>query len=634
MTLKKRVLGTAGHIDHGKTSLVRALTGIDCDRLPEEKRRGITIDLGFASWITEEFQIGFVDVPGHERFVKNMLAGIGGIDAALLVVAADESLKPQTREHFAICKLLQIPTGLVAITKSDLVEDDILEIVRLEVEELTRGSFLHKRPIIPVSSTTGAGIPELREAILGVLRDTAERDTAGRLFRLPIDRAFSLKGFGSIVTGTTVSGSVRSDQSLAIMPGPAASRVRSIQVHGQNRESANAGERTSINLPDVELDSLHRGQQLVAANTLRESQVLTVELELLPDVKPLKNQSRIRFHHFSSELLGNIRILSAEGDTVGPGETAFVQIRLESPVVAVSGDRFVIRRYSPQVTIGGGRILDPYLPKMSPGTRKSLLRSFADGSMVERLELRSKLEGVRGITAADMVASTGRRVDDILQEVRKEAPKTLMSIGTGASTRWFHRDEIGALEKRAMDFVRRFFSENRTAASLPKSELIQKLLPADLDGASTEFLLRHLEKEKILEIHGDDIDVPGRAKRLSGIEGDLARQIEVRFAEAGLKPPPVSELIKTINQKPKVIEGVVGYLVKTGTLLRLAEGVYMHKDAAAAAKGDLQSHRGEQIEIGWFKDFFSLSRKIAIPLLEYFDRQGVTKRMGDSRMIL
>lgn len=634
MTLKKRVLGTAGHIDHGKTTLVRALTGVDCDRLPEEKRRGITIDLGFASWVTEEFQIGFVDVPGHERFVKNMLAGIGGIDAALLVVAADESLMPQTREHFAICKLLRIPTGLVAITKSDLVDEDILEIVRLEIEELTRGSFLDGRPIVPVSSTTGSGIPELREAILRVLGETGERDTAGRLFRLPIDRAFSLKGFGSIVTGTTVSGTVRSDQSLAILPGLLTSRVRSIQVHGEDRESASAGERTSINLPDVELDSLHRGQQLVAANTLRESQVLTVELELLPGVKPLKNHSRIRFHHFSSELLGSLRILSAEGGSLEPGQKTFVQLRLEAPVVAVSGDRFVIRRYSPQTTIGGGTILDAHLPKMSPGTRKSLLQNFAAGSFVQRLEIRSKLEGVRGITAADMVASTGRRADDILQEMKKEAPKTLQSIGTGAATRWFHIDEIASLEKRAMEFIQRFFTENRTAASLPKSELIQKLLPTSIEPASAEFLLRHLEKEKILEIHGDDIDVPGRAKRLSGVEGDLARQIEARFAEAGLKPPPVSELINTIKQKPKVIEGVVGYLVKTGTLIRLAEGVYLHKSAAAEARERLQAHRGEQIEIGWFKDFFSLSRKIAIPLLEYFDRQGVTKRQADSRTIL
>jgi selenocysteine-specific elongation factor len=361
--------------------------------------------------------------------------------------------------------------------------------------------------------------------------------------------------------------------------------------------------------------------------------VLTVELELLPDVKPLKNQTRIRFHHFSSELLGNLRILSG-GDTLAPGEKAFVQLRLESPVVAVSGDRFVIRRYSPQLTIGGGRILDPHLPKMSVGTRQSFLEGFGDASLVEKLEIRSKLEGVRGITAADVVASTGWRVEDILQEVKKNAPKTLLTIGNGAATRWFHRDEIAALENRAMEFVQKFFTENRTAASLPKSELIQKLLPPGLDGASTEFLLRHLEKEKIIEIHGDDIDVPGRSKRLSGVEGDLARQIEQRFAEAGLKPPPVSELINSIQQKPKVIEGVVGYLVKTGTLIRLAEGVYLHKDAAAAARDQLQAHRGKQIEIQWFKDFFTLSRKIAIPLLEFFDRQGVTKRQGDLRTIL
>ena len=309
MPRKKRVVGTAGHIDHGKTALVRALTGVDTDRLPEEKKRGITIDLGFASWFTDDYQIGFIDVPGHERFVKNMLAGVGGIDSALLVVAADESIKPQTREHFAICRLLDIKTGVVAITKRDLVDDDILDLVRLEIEELVAGSFLAGKPIVPVSSVTGAGLDDLRRALLSSVAEVEDRDATTRVFRLPIDRVFTMKGFGSVITGTTYAGRLNIDTDVEVLPGGKRSRARNIQVHGEARDYASAGERTSVNLPDIDLDQLHRGQQLVTPNTLRTSQVITARLDLLPDAKPLKEQTRIRFHHLSAELLGSIRFV-------------------------------------------------------------------------------------------------------------------------------------------------------------------------------------------------------------------------------------------------------------------------------------------------------------------------------------
>ncbi len=386
MPRKKRVVGTAGHIDHGKTALVKALTGVDTDRLPEEKRRGITIDLGFASWFTDEYQIGFVDVPGHERFVKNMLAGVGGIDSVLLVIAADESIKPQTREHFAICKILGIRSGVVAITKSDLADREMVELVRLEIEELVAGSFLAGKPIVPVSSVTGAGLDDLRQAILGSVAEVDDRDATTRVFRLPIDRVFTMKGFGSVITGTTFSGRLNVDSEVEVLPGGLRSRARSIQVHGEPRDFASAGERTSVNLPDVELDQLHRGQQVLTPNTLRPSQIITARLDLLPDSKPLKEQTRIRFHHLADELLGSIRFVDETGAELGPGGSAFVQIRLESPVVAVSGDRFVIRRYSPAFTIGGGTIIDAHLPKLRRNTRAELLRTLAEGTLVERVE--------------------------------------------------------------------------------------------------------------------------------------------------------------------------------------------------------------------------------------------------------
>jgi len=615
MARKKRVVGTAGHIDHGKTSLVRALTGVDTDRLPEEKRRGITIDLGFASWFTDDYQIGFIDVPGHERFVKNMLAGVGGIDSALLVVAADESIKPQTREHFAICKLLGIPTGLVAITKSDLVDADIIELVRLEVEELVAGSFLEGKPIVPVSATTGAGLDDIRRAILESVASVDDRDATRRVFRLPIDRVFTMKGFGSVITGTTYSGRVEVESEVEALPGGDRSRARAIQVHGEARDVASAGERTSINLADIPLERLHRGQQLVTPNTLRTSQVITARLDLLEDAKPLKEHTRIRFHHLASELLGTLRFVDDTEGELKPGHGAYVQFRLESPVVAVAGDRFVIRRYSPAFTIGGGTILDAHLPKLSRGTRSEILDTLAHGSLAEKVDLMTKLAGIRGITIDEVQARTGLTVAALRKQL--------------GEIKRIHPDVLADFRRRSIEFLDHYFKTSKMALNVPKGEFVQKLAPFNAD-----FLLRDLEREKIIVVQGDALDIPGRSKTLGGAEGELARAIEKRFADAALQPPPVSEIINERTYKPKMIEGVIGFLVKQGTLVRLAEGIYVHRDSLAAAREKMATKKGEMIDVGQFKDFFGLSRKIAIPLLEYFDREGVTKRIGDSRRVL
>jgi selenocysteine-specific elongation factor len=629
MPRKKRVVGTAGHIDHGKTTLVRALTGIDTDRLPEEKRRGITIDLGFASWRTDDYQIGFIDVPGHERFVKNMLAGVGGIDSVLLVVAGDESVKPQTREHFAICRLLGIQTGIVAITKSDLVERDILELVKLEVEELVAGSFLEGKPIVPVSSTMGNGLDELKRALLDSVASVGDRDAKTRVFRLPIDRVFTMKGFGPVITGTTWSGSLPVESEVEVLPGGDRSRARAVQVHGESRDEAVAGERTSMNLPDISLDQLHRGQQVIAPSTLRTSQVITAKLELLPDAKPLKEQTRIRFHHLASELLGSTRFVDDTEGELRPGEGAYVQIRLESPVVAVAGDRFVIRRYSPALTIGGGVILDAHLPKLSRGTRAEILSTLSDGSLAQRVELMAKLAGLRTLTIEEVQARTAIRVDALRKEIG--AVQHLARVSEG---RWLHADVLRDFRRRSIEFLDRFFKSNKMAVSVPKGEFVQKLLPPGADAALVGFLLSDLSQEKIISVQGDSLDIPGRSKTLGGAEGELARAIEQRFHLAGLQPPPVSDLINTIPQKPKTIEGVVSFLVKQGTLVRLADGVYVHREALESARTRLAVRKGETIDVGAFKELFGLSRKIAIPLLEWFDREGVTRRTGDARLVL
>ncbi len=364
--MKHIVVGTAGHIDHGKSALVMALTGTDPDRLKEEKERGITIDLGFAHWRTAGLTVAFVDVPGHERFVKNMLAGVGGIDAVLLVVAADESIMPQTREHFDICRLLHVPTGIVAVTKSDLVDADTLDLVKLEIRELLRGSFLELAPMIAVSSRTGAGLDELRGALADLGDRVTGRSSRGSA-RLPIDRAFSVKGFGTVVTGTMASGSLRVDDELAVLPRALRVKIRGLQVHGERTDAAVAGQRAAVNLGGVELANLSRGDTLAVPGTLAITRVVDVRLETLGSAKPLRHGARIRFHHGTSEALGRVALSSVgrgDGESadvaseVGPGQSAFARIRLESENVLTRGDRFIIRAYSPPTTIAGGVVLE------------------------------------------------------------------------------------------------------------------------------------------------------------------------------------------------------------------------------------------------------------------------------------
>lgn len=633
MNLKvRRVVGTAGHIDHGKTALVRAITGVDCDRLPEEKRRGITIDLGFADWQTEDEQIGFVDVPGHERFVKNMLAGVGGVDCALLVVAADESVKPQTREHLAICQLLQVPTGLVAITKTDLVESEILEIVRMEIEELLSPGRFAGVPIIPVSSVTGEGLEALKTAILAAVRSSPERDRTNRVFRLPIDRAFTMKGFGSVVTGTALSGTLEADADVELLPGGHRSRARNIQVHGTARSHALAGERVSINLADLPLGQIRRGNQVVRPGSLLPSQIVTAALELLPDAKPLEDQSRVRFHLYSAELLGSMRIVDHHTSPLRHGDRAYVQFRLESPVVAVAGDRFVIRRYSPSITIGGGVVIDPHLPKMRHGTRTEVFEDLDGTTIARRLTRLASLAGLGGVSLTSLELRTGLTRDALVNGLG-DLPPELIAITDSGSRRWIHREALIRFRHDAMEFLTTWLRENRVSLGVPKGTFLQKLMPR-VDPVVAGFLLEDLIQEKIITLSGDLIDAPGRSRELGGSEGELSRLLEKRFAEAGLSPPPMNILIQTIHQKTKVIEGVIGYLAKTDRLVRLADGLWIHADVFREAREQLVPHRGKTVDIGWFKDLFGITRKVVIPLLEAFDRKGVTKRQGDQRVIL
>jgi selenocysteine-specific elongation factor len=435
-----------------------------------------------------------------------------------------------------------------------------------------------------------------------------------------------MKGFGSVITGTTYSGRLDVEREIEVLPGELRSRARSIQVHGEPRDFASAGERTSVNLPDISLDQLRRGQQLVEPGALRPSHVITVRLDLLEDAKPLKEQTRVRFHHLSAELLGSVRFVDDTKGELKPGASAFAQIRLEAPVLAVAGDRFVIRRYSPSITIGGGVILDAHLAKLSRNTRREVLALLDLCSLVVKVELMPQLEGLRGPTI-QVVRALPRLTREALRKELRDLPR-LATIGEG---RWIHRDVLTDFRRKAIEFLDDYFKKNRIAVSVPKSEFLQKLVPRHGDPA---FLLSDLEREKIIAVAGDAIEVPGRSKSLGGSEGELARSIEERFAQSGLQPPPVSELINEKTHRPKMIEGVISFLVKQGTLVRIAEGVYLHRNVVASAKEKIGAKRGQTIDVGQFKDLFGISRKVAIPLLELFDREGVTKRVGDARQVL
>ena len=410
--MKSIIIGTAGHIDHGKTALVKALTGIDADRLEEEKRRGITIDLGFAHLeLTapsgEKIRLGFIDVPGHERFVRNMLAGVGGIDLVLMVIAADESIKPQTREHFEICRLLSIPRGITVITKSDMVDEDTLSVARMEIEDFVRGSFLDvsRSPVVAVSALKGTGLDELKREIVRLAADVPARDTEA-LFRLPIDRVFTMKGFGAVVTGTLIAGKVKKEEEVEVFPARKRARVRGVQVHGSSAEQAIAGQRTALNLAGVQMEELARGMTLAAPGMFEPTQKFEVQISLLKDAKPLRNRARVHFHAFTSETIAEVALRGVT--ELKPGASAFAQLRTAEPLLLLPGDRAILRQFSPVITIGGAVVLDAFpMARQKQDAVQTFLQTLSSGTRQEILLARIARRGREGLPVAAAVRETG-----------------------------------------------------------------------------------------------------------------------------------------------------------------------------------------------------------------------------------
>ena len=628
------VVGTAGHIDHGKSALVEALTGTNPDRLEEEKRRGITIDLGFAFLGLEDVRIGFVDVPGHERFVKNMLAGVGGIDLVLLVIAADESIKPQTREHFDICRLLEIPSGIVAITKADLVEPDLLGLVRLEVEDFLRGSFLEGASIVGVSAKTGAGLEELKTELLRVARAVPEKN-ASRYFRLPIDRVFVMKGFGTVVTGTLVSGSLRVEDEVELFPVRRRLRVRGIHSGGKALERAVAGQRTALNLAGIELAEICRGMSLASPGLFTPTQQLDARITLLSSARPLKHRDRVHFHQGTAETIAEVYLMA--GEQLSAGSAGMVQLRLAAPVLVLPGDRFILRQFSPVITIGGGVVLDPLAQRHRRGDARAIefLNSLDRG---DHQEILGALVGAepRGVDLVRLIARTGWLESEVREVAAKLAVDKRLRVLSEQPFIAASADAVALCGRRIREEIERFHKANALVPGIPKEELRGRAATS-MREELFRTALEDLVAAKLADVDGDTVRRAGREIALQPGEALAKEQIANEFERAGLAVPHVAEVLAKLPVESKRAEKLLQILLREKILVKVAEDLVFHREAIKRLREQLVQYkreRGERLPIAAFKELTGITRKYAIPLLEYLDRERITRRAGDDRLIL
>jgi selenocysteine-specific elongation factor len=621
VVIKNIIAGTAGHIDHGKTALVKALTGCDTDRLKEEKQRGISIDLGFAHLdLPPNLRVGFVDVPGHERFIKNMLAGVGGIDLVLFVIAADESIKPQTREHFDICRLLHIPRGIVVLTKADLVDSDILELVRLEVDDFVRGSFLEGAPVVPVSSKTGLGLDALRNELQTVALSIHEKD-ASRYFRLPLDRAFSMRGFGAVVTGTLISGSVSTEQEIELFPAGRRARVRGVQVHGATVSRAFAGQRTALNLAGLDPAELKRGMMLADAGRFATTKQIDCVFDLLASAKPLKNRAPVHFHAGTAEVEASIRAIPT-AEAILPGARAYVRITLREPLQLLPGDRFIVRMFSPVVTIGGGMVLDHAPPRRSTPERMNTLEK---GSVPERIALLVS-ESKNGLGMADLIARTGLLESELTAAVKQP--------GLAAWTEpQFWVVDAGWAQAR-LDSIQNTLKQCHREKPLLAGVSIEELRGRVLPGAPAFLLDALLARSKTIAVSGETVHLASHKVALKQDEADAIAKIESAFEAAGLTVPSTPEVLAKSGVETARARTLLQILLRDKKLVRISDDLVFHSAAIATLRSLLETHKGQSFAVAEFKDWTGVSRKYAIPLLEFLDRQKLTRRDGDARTVL
>ncbi|HZH29392.1 MAG TPA: selenocysteine-specific translation elongation factor [Pyrinomonadaceae bacterium] len=648
--MKSIIVGTAGHIDHGKTTLVHALTGVDADRLPEEKRRGITIDLGFAELDLGDARVGFVDVPGHERFVKNMLAGAHGIDAVALVIAADEGVMPQTREHFDISKLLGVRSGLVVITKTDTVDEDLLALVRAEAEELVAGSFLDGAPVVAVSARGGAGLEELREELRAVAARAPARSTQA-VARLPVDRAFTMRGFGAVVTGTLVAGEIAEGDEMELLPAARRVRVRGLQVHGRAVAHADAGQRTAINLGGVDAASIVRGMTLAPAGRLRATQIIDTSLEVLAHApRALRSRARVRVHLGAAEVLARVQVLETAGE-IAAGARGFAQLRLESPVVALPGERFIIRSYSPQRTVGGGVVLDAFAAKHRGRDRLSArerLVALNGADAAARLVLYAEAAGDGGLRRADFAARTGWRdetLDAALREATAPAGEATAQAGGAlveAEGVYVGRKIFDGLIQAARAEVEAHHRREPLQRGLARETLRERVF-ARVAPEVFRAVLAGGEGAGLLVSERDIVRAGGHSLALSAADSALHAGLERIYREAALEAPTFDDALARAPGGAQIAREharkILQLLIDSGMLVRVSNDLLVHREALARLLEILDEyaarHEPERlIDVAAFKDLTNVSRKYAIPLLEYLDRARITRRAGDRRLIL
>ena len=630
------VVGTAGHIDHGKTSLVKALTGVDTDRLKEEKERGITIDLGFASLrLDDETTIGFIDVPGHERFVKNMLAGVGGIDAVVLVIAADEAVMPQTREHLDICSLLRVTRGVTVLTKADAAERDLVDLAETEVREYLRGSFLQDAPLLRVSSLTGEGIPQLKDELRRLARAVAPRD-ASQIFRLPVDRCFTMKGFGTVVSGTLIAGTIRKDDEVEVLPVRRDARVRGIQVHGESVEEARAGQRTALNLQRIELGEIERGMVLVPPGVFTPTSTFDVALELLPSAPgPIVRRKRVRFHVGTAEVMGYAVLLGQ--DVLEPGASAFAQVHLERPTFALPGDRFIIRQYSPMMTLGGGEIVDaqPGRHRRADAAVPESLRTFQASSLDARVASLVDAAGTRGMDTEQLVSRLGVTSGQIASALTRLAGSETVRLVQDAPAVAVSRAVFAA----AADAVASAVADFHAAEPLAKGIAREELRGRALRGASPlvfRAVLDHLAASNQLTVEHDIVRAHQRTVTLGGEEARIRTLLEERYRAAGLQAPATDEVFRELALERKRGRKILQLLLDEQVLVRVADDTFVDAAAIAALIENVRRLKQANPRLGVreFKELTGLSRKFAVPLLEYLDARRITRRVGEERVIL
>lgn len=630
--MKQVILGTAGHIDHGKTSLIKALTNIDTDRLKEEKARGITIELGFAHLSLPGGQtLGIVDVPGHEKFVKNMVAGATGIDIVALVIAADEGVMPQTREHLEICQLLDIKHGLVVLTKLDMVDEEWLELVKEDVSEYLKGTFLENTPIIDVSSHTGQGINELINILDKMVEDIPERDS-GNFFRLPVDRVFTMKGFGTVVTGTTISGNINIGDEVTVYPQEISSKIRGIQVHNREAENISAGLRTAVNIQGMEKAQIQRGNILAAKGTLRPTYMVDVELDLLASApRQLKNRAKGRFHSGTAEIISTVVLL--DRDILKQGERCYAQIRFDEPTTVLQGDRFILRSYSPVRTIGGGRIINALPLKKKRFSDRVLndLKLLNSGDLSTRVEQFTKMGRYTGKDAGELhflSNSSRKKVDEVLKKLSSQQKIIQYNKESGL---FIHEEFLQKATKEIISTLSEYHVKYPLKNGLIKEELRSRTI-----GSSNQKLFNYIISQQTrsgaVVQENELLRMETHRVTLARDQENMQSEIEEIYLKGGLTPP----YFKEVNEKFK--DGgkdILGVMVKDGILVKVKEDLYFHQKSINNLKDKLVSflQKNGEINTPQFKEMTGASRKYSIPLLEYFDHEQVTVRVGDNRIL-